>query len=72
VPGRRLALPSRLKTPVRCTYAGCTATSDRPGHPGWTYFSRWRGIADGLYCPTHAEAIEPVVELGAVSEEEEG
>jgi hypothetical protein len=44
----------------RCTYPGCTATTERPATDGrWAWFQDLGapGLPDGFYCPAHSAAI---------------
>jgi len=42
----------------KCTFRDCRATTAQPGKDGWTYFADVKPLADGLYCPVHAHAME--------------
>lgn len=54
---------------VKCAWAGCLATADRPAPAGWVWLAEWGpGIPDGFYCPDHAAAIEAVREQGGLDD----
>jgi hypothetical protein len=56
---------------TRCMWEGCTATTAHPEIDGWTYLLDWgHGIKDGIYCPTHAAAIEKVRSEGGLDDPE--
>jgi hypothetical protein len=44
----------------RCAFKGCARTSAAPMREGWAQLAGYEGLASGLYCPIHAEAIEAV------------
>jgi hypothetical protein len=51
---------------LSCTFRGCRATIEATKGgimfgfvpDRWAYLMRYEPLADGWYCPTHAEAIE--------------
>ena len=42
-----------------CSFEGCPKSVERPAISGWTWLVAWGpGVRDGVYCETHARALE--------------
>jgi hypothetical protein len=47
---------------IKCSWPECKAETETPGRDLWRLLADYPPpIADGLYCPTHADAIEAEV-----------
>ena len=51
-----------------CAFEGCRATTKQPGQDRWAYLKDFRPLADGYYCPAHAQAIERVLQDGGFAD----
>jgi len=54
-------------TITKCAFKDCDATTEQPAKDGWTVLESWRGVVEGYYCPTHADAIEKPPEVSEIT-----